>query len=350
MRLIAYISLCCFICCTTYTGKQYSYYNNFPIEKPLNTVVVSLDTVLFRYPFRVMATDSIAIVLDLHNTDHYLHAFSYPQWQHIVSFAERGNGPEDLLSAETFQFNSPDSLWVLDANKMQITRWGIDILNKSAKRLEEVNLDKQLIRTLDFHETATGFIVPDYSGEYRYHLLNREGEIIQSAGTIPIQKKQTQSPALAQAWRSFINYNSHTNTLTLATQLGEVLEFVSLVNDTSKVLYGPHGEPVFQISGGEGVPTGIMGFSDIQITDKYIYTVFHGRTFREIEKNMQEGKKNEDGGRFIYVFDLEGNPVIKYTLDRAIYGIYVSEETNTIIATDVNSDEPIVRLLLPVDG
>jgi hypothetical protein len=91
-----------------------------------------------------------------------------------------------------------------------------------------------------------------------------------------------------------------------------------------------------------------MGFSDLQITDKYIYTVFHGRTFREIGKNIQEGKEKEDGGRFIYVFDLEGKPVVKYTLDRAVYGICVNEEANTIIATDVNSDEPLVRLLLPV--
>jgi hypothetical protein len=328
----------------------YPHYRDFPKEITLIADVVSLDTVLFRYPFRVVVTDSVAVVLDLHNTDHYLHAFTYPQWQHIVSFGKRGNGPEELLSVETFQFDSPDSLWVLDANKMQITRWGVNLLNKSAERLEEINLDKQLIRTLDFHKTADGFIVPDYSGEYRYHLLSRQGNIIQSAGIIPTERKQGQSPALAQAWRSFMDYNSHSNTMVLATQLGEVLEIIALDNDTNRILYGPNGEPVFQVSEGEGIPVGIMGFSDIQITDKYIYTVFHGRTFREIGKNMQDGKKNEDGGRFIYVFDLEGKPVVKYILDRAIYGIYVNEESNTIIATDVNSDEPLVQLLLPVDN
>jgi hypothetical protein len=329
------------------TRDTYPRYKDFPKETALVADVISLDTALFRYPFRIAVTDSIAVILDLHNADHYLHAFTYPQWQHIVSFGKRGNGPEELLSAETFQFDSPDSLWVLDANRMQVTRWGINRMDKSAERLEEINLDKQLIRTLDFHKTADGFIVPDYSGEYRYHLLNEKGEIIQSAGSIPTEKKQVQSPALAQVWRSFMEYNPHNKTLALATQLGEVLEIVTLANDTNRVLYGPNGEPAFQVSRGEGIPVGIMGFSDIQITDNYIYAVFHGRTFREIGKNIQEGKKNEDGGRFIYVFDLEGKPVVKYTLDRAIYGICVNEETNTILATDVNSDEPLVRLLFP---
>jgi hypothetical protein len=83
--------------------------------------------------------------------------------------------------------------------------------------------------------------------------------------------------------------------------------------------------------------TGIMGFSDIRITGRYIYAVFHGRTFKDIQTVAQQGGKHEDGGRYIYVFDLKGNPVRKYTLDRAVYGIDVHEDTSTIFATDVNS-------------
>ncbi|MDL2278285.1 TolB-like 6-bladed beta-propeller domain-containing protein [Parabacteroides sp. OttesenSCG-928-G07] len=348
MRMIvSLISFCFFISCTENTKRQYPRYSDFPIERSLSAEVISLDTILFRYPFRVAITDSMALVLDLHNSDHYLHAFSYPGWQHIVSFGERGNGPEELLSAESIRFHSSDSLWVLDANKMQITRWGIDRVNQTADRLEEINLDKQLIRTLDFHVSPAGFIVPDYFGEYRYHLLDRQGAITESIGSIPTERTRIKrTPAHAQAWRSFIGYNSYNHTVALATQLGEVLEVMDLKNQSSQPLYGPNGEPQFQITQSEGIPTGIMGFSDIQVTDSYIYAVFHGRSFKEIEKNMQQGIKNEDGGRSIYVFDLDGNPVIKYVLDRAVYGIYVNEDTNTIIATDVNHDDPIIQFEL----
>ena len=86
-----------------------------------------------------------------------------------------------------------------------------------------------------------------------------------------------------------------------------------------------------------------MGFSDIQITDNYIYTVFHGKTFKEIEQTFKQGEITEDGGRNIYVFDLAGNLVRKYILDHAIYGIDVNEDTGTILATDVNNDESILQ-------
>lgn len=94
---------------------------------------------------------------------------------------------------------------------------------------------------------------------------------------------------------------------------------------------------------GEGFPTGIMGFSDIVVTDQHIYSVFQGVRFKDKLASYQQGKKPEDGGRYIYVFDLKGNPIQKYILDKPIYGIDVDEKTKTIIATCVESDEPIME-------
>lgn len=59
------------------------------------------------------------------------------------------------------------------------------------------------------------------------------------------------------------------------------------------IIYGPHGEPEFQSTPSDAIPIGIMGFSDIQITDNYIYTVFHGKTFKEIEQALKQGKKQK---------------------------------------------------------
>ena len=41
---------------------------------------------------------------------------------------------------------------------------------------------------------------------------------------------------------------------------------------THNVIYGPAGEPQFIAKGGEGFPTGIKGFVDIQVTDAVSYT------------------------------------------------------------------------------
>lgn len=326
------------------SSRHFPRYEEFPDEKALNAQVIHLDTALFRYPFRVAIKSGIALIMDLHNADYFFHAFSYPEWKYIASFGKRGEAPEEMLSADCFHFISTDSVWTLDSNKMRITRWEIAQNLHTIIPAEQIELDKQLVRTLDFYPMESGFLVSDYLGEYRQKWTNLQGKWIYSANQIPTEKKYNDisRPALAQAWRSFIDYNPRKGVLAMTTQLGEVLEIYNLKNSTHSVIYGPYGEPEFKIAGSEGIPTGIMGFSDVQITDSRIYAVFHGRTFKEIGHALQQGENPEDGGHYIYVYDLLGHPLYKYKLDRAIYGIDVNEETNTIVATDVNSDHPIV--------
>lgn len=166
---------------------------------------------------------------------------------------------------------------------------------------------------------------------------------MRKSGAIPTGNDdalQNARPALAQAWRGFTDYNPNNGILAIATQLGEVLEIYDLKDTTRVVRIGPNGEPQFKIADGYGIPAGIMGFSDVQVTDSAIYAVFHGRTFKEIAQNNGQ---SPDGGRYIYVFSLKGEPLCKYVLDRYIYGIHVDEKSKTIIATDVNNDQPIVK-------
>ena len=324
MKRFAYvllIGISAIISCTDSPGTYYPRYSTFPNEKAISARVIELDTALFRYPFRVAVKDSIAIVMDLHNADNYFHAFTYPNWKHIVSFGKRGEGPEEMLSAETFQFNSLDSIYTLDANKMQISRWAISAKDHSATRQEVIRLDKNLIRSLDFCATDSCFLIPDYLGEHRYWQVDYSGKPIRSIGKIPTEKDLASEirPALAQAWRSFIDYNPHNGILAMVTQLGESIEIYNTKENTH------------------------TGFSDIVITDKYIYSVFQGIRFKDKLASYQRGEKPEDGGRYIYVFDLKGNPIQKYTLDKPIYGIDINEKTKTVIATCVESDEPIME-------
>ena len=161
--------------------------------------------------------------------------------------------------------------------------------------------------------------------------------------TVDEDALQNARPALAQAWRSFIDYNPRSGILAVATQLGEVLEIYNLKDSTHVVCMGPHGEPEFQVSGGYGIPTGIMGFSDVQVTDRAIYAVFHGRSFKDIVRDARNGINHPDSGQFIYVFSLAGKPLKRYVLDHYICGISVDEQRGVIYATDVNEDEPILE-------
>lgn len=344
--IIISISISSFLACSCSGPEKLKHYKSFPDKSALQAQVIHLDTALFRYPFRVAVKDGIAIVLDTHNADYYYHAFKYPEWTHLVSFGKLGEAPDEMLTAATLKFNSLDSVWALDPNKMQITRWSISPENHTATREEVVQLHKDLIRALDVYVTEKDFIIPDYRGEARFNRVSKQGEILTSEGSIPTENQTDESSrmALAQAWRSFLDYNPVNGVLAFVTQLGEVVEIYNEKDDKNTVLYGPGGEPEFKKnSKGKGIPTGIMGFADLQVTDHYIYTIFQGMSFKEIAAALKRGEEPEDGGRHIYVFALDGTPVREYTLDHSVSGFYVDEAAHKIIALDVNSDDPIVE-------
>ena len=54
-----------------------------------------------------------------------------------------------------------------------------------------------------------------------------------------------------------------------------------------------------------------------------------------------------DGGEYIHIYNLNGEPICRLVLDHAIYGIDVDEENKIIWATDVNSEEQILKFQLP---
>ena len=318
-------------------------YSSFPQEKELKGEVIELDTALFLYPFRIRIEGDKAIVMDLHGPDCYGHLFRYPAFQYLSSFGRRGDSPTEMLSMENFRFHN-HKVWTLDANKSELTRLDYSSSGDSLLREEAVTLDADILRPLDFAiYNDTTFIVPDYSGDSRFLKVDCEGKLIERIGAITTANGKAlreARPALAQAWRSFLDYNPHNGVLAAVTQLGEVVEVYNLKDSTHVVRIGEHDEPEFKVSDGYGVPTGIMGFSDVQVTDSAIYAVFHGMSFKEIAR--QSGRL-PDGGKYIYVFSLEGEPMCKYILDHYIYGIWVDEATKTIVATDVNNDQPILK-------
>ena len=247
--IISVISILLFISCTpnlVVSGKKV--YTDFPQEQELKARTIRLDTALFRYPSRLHIRDGKAVVLDLHGTDYFFHTFSYPDFRYLSSFGRRGDAPQDMLSAENFRWNGA-FLWTLDSNKSELTRFGFALSDDSLLRQEAVNLDKDILRALDFVmcEDST-FIIPDYSGDSRFCKVCRDGKLMHKFGVIPTVNEdalQNARPALAQAWRSFIDHNPRSGILAVATQLGEVLEIYNLKDSTHVVCMGPHGEPEF---------------------------------------------------------------------------------------------------------
>jgi hypothetical protein len=283
--------------------------------------------------------------MDLHGPEHYIHAFDYPSMNYRQSWAPKGEGPEELLGVENIRMAS-GKIWTLDANKEKVIAFPLN----SKQQERQISLSKQLIRTLDFDfYNDSMLIVPDYTGKYRFSLLNMNGEVYANKGKILVKKQRNKPPAiaLAQAWRSFLSYNSENGILALATQLGDVVEIYDMKQGSPvKVVYGHQGEPKFRYASGYAIPEGIMGYSDIFVGKELIYALFCGHTMEDIRRQAVKVQ----GGNFIRVLDLNGEPVKEYILDRYITGFYIDEDKNKIIGLDVNSDQPVVEFELRTEN
>lgn len=304
--------------------------------------LLSLDTIYMRYPFRILQTDSSVCILDLHGSDFYCHRFNNSDLKLEQSFAPYGSGPTEFLDAENIRLDPRGNLYLLDANKSEISVWP----KNNSDSLKRIKLAKELVRTLDFDivDDST-FVVPDYTGNHRFVFVDRNGQIVRKQYKIPVRtdKKNTATISLAQAWRSFIDYNPENGILAMATQLGEVLELYDLKADTIiNIVYGKNGDPEYIDKGAYAVPNGIMGYSDVHVGAKNIYALFWGRSFKEIRNNQSV----IEGGNKLRMFDLKGNPVCEYVLDKFITGFTVDEKRNKIMALDINSNQPLVEYQL----
>ena len=307
---------------------------------------------MLRYPFRIRIYDDYLFILDMHNAEEFCHIYDKQTFSHIVSFGKRGEGPQEMLQGQTMLVVSLDSIWTLDPGKRQIVRWSFLPMERRVEQAEVIRLDKQTVISANdltrYNDTI--WFLPDLSGRSRVWHVGHSGKVVAQTGDIPSNQSVHENglAPLASAWNAYIHYHPRNDILVAATQLGDVMEIYNLRTGERKVVRGPHDEPVYRTtSQGYAIPTGIMGYSDVQITDRYIYTVFHGRTFKEI---AADPIGTEDGGRYIRVFDLEGHPVRCYHLDHAVYGIHVDEKEGFFWATDVNTEEQVVRYPLSSGG
>jgi hypothetical protein len=255
--------------------------------------------------------------------------------KNLSSYGRRGEGPMELLDAENIRIDSKGRLCTLDANRQKLIFWKDSIQ-------EEIHLCPSLIRSLDFALiNDTTFIIPDYTGEHRICIIDKNGNIIKQLFSIPDKRERSISGiALAQAWRSFIDYNPKTGILAVVTQLGQVIEIYDLKNEHCIALLNvEQGAPRFNKKQNHAIPYGIMGYSDVYVSDNAIYALFWGYSFED----LQRGKVKHEGGNRIQKFDMQGNPLIEYELDRYITGFCIDETNDRLIALDVNSDQPIIQ-------
>ena len=321
----------------------------FPVTEELQGRVIPIDSVFFRYPYRLEVRNDRVVIEDLHGPDHFYHLFTYPEFRYLSSFGQRGEGPEEMQTVDGFFWNG-QTLWALDNIKSELVRWELSDSRDKMLRKERIKLDKATFRALDIVPFQNNsFLIPNYSGDTRFCEVDRKGKLLKKWGKIPTDKSKLleQNPnVFGQGWRSFIDYSFQSGILVAATQLGEVLEIWNTQRGTYQIIKGELGDPKFEIVQSYAIPSGFRGYNDVHVTERAIYGIYNGVPMKEVMLAYQKGKPLPEGGRTVRVFGLDGKPLKEYKLDHSVSGIWVDEKLGKMWALDVNSDDPIVEYTL----
>ena len=306
--------------------------NEFPENSDITCVQMHLsEDNLVEYPCKVIVTDSMLFLLDLGRAaDYFVHSYSLVDYLYHQSFFKRGQGPDEYLSINNIQILR-DTLYAYSSTN-EVVCLPLDNIGNDT----EINRYKM---SSDFgylnrgHKINEYFYFPVFNSfnDNRMLELNRNGELVSSFGELVSDLSAIDIVAY-QAYMPFLN--GRDSILVAATQFGEVLEIYNLNDYSQTTVVGKNGYPKFQEINGFAVNKGIVGYEDVQVTERYIYALFNGES--------EELKVvNRQGGRYLYVYSHDGTPMLKLTLDRYIIAFFVDELNQRAYLLDVNSDTPL---------
>ena len=313
-------------------------FEKFSVEKNIKMEYLSLDsTTYIDYPIKIIQNDSIIFILDIGNsTDYYIHCYSATNYQHLKSTFKKGQGPNEYISINNIQILN-DTLYAYGiANEVFYTSVKNNDLNSP---IQKIKIDDDFGFLVRGFKTKNKFYFPVFNIENANRMLefDKKGNYLSSFGEI-ISKNGINSAPTFQAYFPFIHGNS--DYIVAAAQFGEIIEIYDLNNKNQINLLGKKGYPEFNVIKNIAINKGIMGFEDVYITDNYIYALFNGE--KVIERTV-----DQQGGKYIYVFDFKGRPLMKLILNRYSTSLFVDSKDSVMYLLDVNSNSPLFVTTLP---
>lgn len=242
------------------------------------------------------------------------------------TFGQAGNGPGRFLQAysiipvdyERFAVFDVQKRMLFDCNTDSVVRSGSDYFPEILIK-EIPTFPTSFDRLSDSVYVALGLT----NGLKRFTLLNKNGEIISSEGSLPEKKdEQTSDFVHAFAYYGKLTANPEECKIAVCTNYAGIIQFydcktkdVRLIKEHNSFLAD------YTESDGSFIPTAETrwGYLSIDSNSKYVFALYSGL-------NQSE---NSDGSfsrsNTVHVYDWEGNPVCKLSSDRKLTMICVDD-------------------------
>ena len=285
----------------------------FPREETLTQELMPLQGVT--YPVRVEVKHPFLIVQNMKRADSLFHIYDLTNYELKSVFGVMGQGPNEYVAPWLFHTQLPDIL-IGDVDKNFVYRFGINEEGLPVFR------DAIQLGYLDYGVADAAFINDSlYVMDAKHiapslYLLTLQDEL-------PKKTRQYRNPDL-------INYNyyadpdigkayANESRIALCYEYKKQIDFMDTDLNLIKRVKFDFAHPA-NIDGPDVKVSYVYGY----FGKRYLYALFFGTSWNEHRANSLRGT-------FLEVFDLDGNPVVRYRLDglRPVY-FAVDEETFTL--------------------
>lgn len=193
-------------------------------------------------------------------------------------------------------------------------------------------------------------VSPNFSERGRLTFFGSAGQFLHAAGPLPTDAKGTPASVLQQAWMGQIAVSRQRGLIALATFYADQLEIYRSDGSLVRTVRGPFRfDPKFEtadagggfltMSSGESMR---IGYSHVAATDDEIYVLFSGRT-------REAFGGGSSLGRFVHVYDWNGELKRVLELDEAVLSLSVSPDLKSLYAVRHDPEPAILAFPLPME-
>ncbi|WP_298061287.1 BF3164 family lipoprotein [uncultured Rikenella sp.] len=351
LSLIAMLCWGCGETSQTFDGATLFDNASFPETKTLHGEVFPLgDPTLI--PYDVTVIDSLLMIVPYPNSSSRFVKIYDTEKQRITgSFLSQGRGPGELIGLDKVGYTPGKSFfWCYDMTMQQIL-----IYNKSD--LAHFNDDHSLIMPVqsvqiefigtspDIYRTPDGRFIESHimTPVKRFSEFDTKGRFVRSFGEYPTYPglNVTEDRLLGELFDGKWTIDDSTGRLVFACLKTDLISIYDSTGRVIKHLYGPAQRlPEFKVgvSGRNGNHKTVSGkrnetifnYYDIKNRNGRIWALYQPRLFNPKAEPMEAS---------IYVFDWDGNPVIRYELDMPIYKFDVDPVRRIIYGIKSDTEE-----------
>lgn len=257
----------------------------------------------------------------------------------LFSFLNKGGGPDEVVSLsnlDVFKHKGQNLFGIFDVNTKKYRSYNTDRI-----LLNQTNLNPILEKAVkipysinELHKTARGYVATGFFPDGKFALLNDSLELIQYVGQYRPQENKNVSKLLhAQANIGTSELSPDGKRLANVIFHAGIVELYTIDADTvMKQWEFVKNELEYSVKNSRQINNkGVEGFISVDVTDQFVFALYSGNTFNREEVATY--------GKYVYQFDLDGNLVEIYELDREVFNIDIDDNGLKAI---VHVPEPMI--------